>query len=174
MNATKNNDGSRSQRIFRFVLRLLPFDFRANYEREMAGVFSEQHREAEQRGGFGGFVRLWVETIGGIFRTAPREHWEILRQDCNYAFRMMAKNKGFTAIAVLTLALGIGANTAIFSMVHSVLLNPLPYKQGQQLIFIRQQAVKANVDDIGFSVPEIMDYRHQSQTLSSLVEYHTM
>jgi len=174
MNATKNNDASRSQKIFRFILRLLPFDFRANYEREMAGVFGEQHREVEQRGGFAGFARLWAETIGGIFRTAPREHWEILRQDCAYAFRMMAKNKGFTAIAALTLALGIGANTAIFSVVHSVLLNPLPYNKGQQLIYIRQQAIKANVDDIGFSVPEIIDYRGQSQTLSSLVEYHVM
>ena len=174
MNAWKNNDGSRSQRIFSLILRLLPFDFRANYEREMAGVFHEQHREVEQRGGAIGFAKLWMETIGGIFRTAPREHWEILRQDCAYALRMMAKNKGFTAIAVLTLALGIGANTAIFSVVHSVLLNPLPYRQGQQLVFIRQQAVKANVDDIGFSVPEIMDYRSQSRTLSSLVEYHTM
>lgn len=174
MNAMKNNDASRSQRMFRFILRLLPFDFRANYEREMAGVFREQHRNAQEREGAVGLAKLWAETIGGIFRTAPREHWEVLRQDCAYAFRMMAKNKGFTAIAVLTLALGIGANTAIFSVVHSVLLSPLPYKQGQQLIYIRQQALKANVDDIGFSVPEIMDYRHQNQTLSSLVEYHVM
>lgn len=174
MNTRKNSDGSRSEKIFRFALRLLPFDFRTNYEREMAGAFREQNREAEKQLGAVSFVRLWGEAIGGIFRTAPPEHWEILRQDCAYAFRIMVKNKGFTAVAVLTLALGIGANTAIFSVVHSVLLNPLPYKQGQQLIFIRQQALKANVDDIGFSVPEIMDYRRQSQTLSSLVEYHVM
>jgi putative ABC transport system permease protein len=173
-NARKNSDASLSQKIFRFFLRLLPFDFRANYEREIAGVFREQHRDAEERGGVLGFVNLWFEAIAGIFRTAPREHWEILRQDCAYAFRMMRANKGYTAIAVLTLALGVGANTAIFSVVHSVLLRPLPYNQGQQLIYIREQAPKMNVDDIAWSVPEIMDYRAQNQTLSSLVEYHVM
>ncbi len=170
----KHDDSSRSQKVFRFILRLLPFDFRANYEREIAGVFEEQHRDAEQRGGVVGFVKLWTEAVAGIFRTAPREHWDIFRHDCAYAFRMMRSNKGFTAIAILTLALGIGANTAIFSVVHSVLLRPLPYKQGQQLIFIREQAKKAGVDDMGWSVPEIMDFRQQNQTLSSLVEYHTM
>ena len=174
MNETKSERSSFSQRIFRFILRLLPFDFRANYEQEMAGVFREQHREAEERGGLVGFVKLWAETISGIFRTAPREHGDIFRQDGAYALRMMRANKGFTAIAVLTLALGIGANTAIFSVVHSVLLKPLPYKQGQQLIYIREQAAKMGVDDMGWSVPEIMDYRAQNQTLSSLVEYHVM
>ncbi|MHB8486090.1 MAG: ABC transporter permease [Candidatus Acidiferrales bacterium] len=163
-----------SQRFFRLLLRAFPFDFRTNYEGEMAGMFQEQQREAAEEGGVMNFLKLWAETISGIFRTAPREHWDIFRQDCAYAFRMMRSNKGFTAIAVLTLALGIGANTAIFSVVHSVLIRPLPYKQGQQLIFIRQQAKKVNVDDMGWSVPEIMDFRAQNQTLSSLVEYHVM
>ncbi|HEV2341285.1 MAG TPA: ABC transporter permease [Candidatus Acidoferrales bacterium] len=170
---TKQN-ASLSQKFFGLLMKILPFDFRANYESEMSGVFEEQRRETAQRGGFMDFLKLWGETIAGIFRTAPREHWQIFRQDCRYAFRMMSNNTGYTAIAVLTLALGIGANTAIFSVVNAVLLRPLPYKQGQQLIFIRQQAVKMGVDDIGWSVPEIIDYRQQNQTLSSLVEYHSM
>ena len=169
-----NSKESFSQKFFRTVMRVLPFDFRANYEREMAGVFAEQHREVKNEGGFTGMFKLWMETLAGLFRMAPREHWDIFRQDCAYAFRMMRANRGFTAIAVLTLALGIGANTAIFSVVHSVLLSPLPYKDGKQLIFIREQAKKLNVDDMGWSVPEIMDYRAQNQTLSSLVEYHVM
>jgi putative ABC transport system permease protein len=163
-----------SQRLFRALVRLLPFDFRTNYEGEMEGVFREQYREAEERGGVLGALKLWKETIVGIFTTAPREHWQILTSDSSYALRMMGKNPGFTAVAVLTLALGIGANTAIFSVVHSVLLRSLPYAQGQQLIFISQQEKKLGIEDWGFSVKEIEDYRTQNRTLSGLVEYHGM
>jgi putative ABC transport system permease protein len=163
-----------SQKLFRALVRVLPFDFRTNYEGEMEGVFREQHREAEERGGLLGALKLWKETIAGIFTTAPREHWQILTSDCGYAFRMMRKNPGFTAVAILTLALGIGANTAIFSVVHSVLLRPLPYPQGQQLIFIRQQETKLGIPDMAFSVKEIEDYRSQNRTLAGLVEYHAM
>jgi putative ABC transport system permease protein len=163
-----------SQRLFRALVRVLPFDFRTNYEGEMEGVFREQQREVEERGGFMGALKLWKETIAGIFTTAPREHWQILKSDCGYAFRMMRKNPGFTAVAILTLALGIGANTAIFSVVHSVLLRPLPYPNGQQLIFIRQQETKLGNSDMSFSVKEIEDYRAQNRTLAGLVEYHAM
>ncbi|HYL64592.1 MAG TPA: ABC transporter permease [Candidatus Methylomirabilis sp.] len=163
-----------SQRLFRTLVRLLPFDFRTNYEGEMEGVFQEQHREVEERGGFLEALKLWKETVFGVFTTAPREHWQILTSDCAYTFRMMHKNLGFTLIAILTLALGIGANTAIFSVVHAVLLRPLPYSEGQQLIIIRQQENKIGVNDLTFSVPEIMDYRAQNRTLSGLVEYHVM
>ena len=163
-----------SQRLFRALVRVLPFDFRTNYEGEMEGVFREQQREAEERGGVLGALKLWKETIVGIFTTAPREHWQILKSDCGYALRMMQKNPGFTAVAILTLALGIGANTAIFSVVHSVLLRPLPYPQAQQLIFIRQQEKKLGIEDLSFSVKEIEDYRAQNRTLSGLVEYHAM
>jgi putative ABC transport system permease protein len=163
-----------SQRLFRALVRLLPFDFRINYEGQMEGVFREQQREVEEQGGILAALRLWKETIIGIFTTAPREHWQILTSDCGYALRMMRKNLGFTLVAILTLALGIGANTAIFSVVHSVLLRALPYPQGQQLIFIRQQEKKIGVEDLSFSVKEIEDYRAQNRTLSGLVEYHAM
>jgi len=162
------------QRLFRTLVRVLPFDFRTNYQGEMEGVFRAQHREVEEGGGFLEALKLWKETIFGIFTTAPREHWQILTSDCAYAFRMMRKNLGFTLVAILTLALGIGANTAIFSVVHAVLLKPLPYPDGQQLIFVRQQEPKLGVEDLGFSVSEIEDYRKQNRSLSGLVEYHAM
>src|ERR1700735_2533236 len=163
-----------SQRMFRAMLRVMPFDFRANHGGEMEMVFEQQHRDVQERGRPLDVLRLWGETLAGVFSTAPREHWEILKQDIAYGLRMMGKNRGFTAMAVLILALGIGANTAIFSVVHAVLLRPLPYPDGRQLIFIRQQAQKQGIDDIQFSVHEIQDYREQNRTLAGLVEYHAM
>ena len=155
-----------SKRVFRALLRLLPDDFRSDYGRDMEHTFEDQQQEARDRGNPAGIARVWWETLAGIFTTAPREHWEMLRQDGGYALRTMRKNLGFTMLAILTLALGIGVNTAIFSVVHGVLLRPLPYAQGHQLVFVQQQAQKVGIDDIGFSVHEIQDYREQNKTLS--------
>src|SRR5580693_1182966 len=98
----------------------------------------------------------------------------MLRQDVRYALRMMRKNVSYTAIAVITLALGIGANTAIVSVINAVLLKPLPYQRGDQLVMLHQRADKIGVDGIGYSVPEIKDYRQQNGSLSGLEEYHGM
>ncbi|HEV1993080.1 MAG TPA: ABC transporter permease, partial [Candidatus Acidoferrum sp.] len=172
MDAAKTE--SLHKRIFRFLVRLFPLEFRWDYGRDMEHVFEDQRREAASRGGIMGILRLWWETLAGIFTTAPREHWEMLKQDGGYALRIMRKNPGFTAVVVLTLALGIGANTAIFSVINGVLLRPLPYAQGDQLIRLRQNATRAGISDVAFSVKEIADYHEQNQTLSGTAEYHSM
>jgi putative ABC transport system permease protein len=163
-----------SERFFRALLRLFPFDFRGDFGPQMEQTFREQRSHTEREAGTVGMVRLWGETIAGIFRTAPAEHLSMLRQDVRYALRMMRNNLSYTSVAVLTLALGIGANTAIVSVIDAVLLEPLPYRQGDQLVMLRHRADKAGLAGMGYSVPEINDYRQQNGSLSGLVEYHSM
>ncbi len=163
-----------ADRIYHSLLRLFPFDFRDEYESEMEAVFREQREHAKKQRGQMGLLRLWGETLAGIFRTAPSEHLSMLRQDTSYALRMLRKNPGYAIIAILTLALGIGASSAIVSVVTAVLLRPLPYQNDSQLMVLHQAAEKTGDSDIAFSVPEIMDYRRQTSSFSSLVEYHSM
>ncbi len=140
----------------------------------MKDVFREQRTDISRNRGPRGMLRMWWATIVDLFRMAPREHWNVLSMDARYALRMMRKNLGFTIAAVFILGLGIGANTAIFSIVNSVLLKPLPYIDGSRLVILRQPEIKLGTDDALFSVQEVRDYSQQSRTLSKLVEYHNM
>lgn len=93
-------------------------------------------------------------------------------QDLRYAARMLVKKPGFTLIAFATLALGIGANTAIFSVVNGVLLRPLPYKDPAQLVSIWE--VQSNQDHSNFSPAEFLDYQAQNQSFSAMAAYRLM
>jgi putative ABC transport system permease protein len=97
-----------------------------------------------------------------------------LRQDLAYGVRGLTRNPGFAAVVILTLALGIGANTAIFSVVHGVLMRPLPYRAPEQLVLLHQAALKIGDDSFGFSVPDFTDFRERTRAFSALSEYHSM
>jgi putative ABC transport system permease protein len=155
------------------LLRLLPAEFRGDYGPEMEQVFAEQREDAERHGDKMSIWRLWWETAKGIVTTAPREHLSMLRQDVGFALRMMRKNLGFTIAAIVVLGLGIGANTAIFSVVNAVLLKRLPYAHGERLLMLSQRTARGG--GIGrSSVPELNDYRKQNRSLDGIVEYHNM
>jgi len=96
-------------------------------------------------------------------------------QDLRYALRILVKQPVFTGIAVLTLALGIGANTAIFSVVNALLLKPLPFPQPQQLVAIgmTDSRQKDRTELGSLSYPDFFDYRSQNCTFSSVALYRT-
>jgi predicted permease len=95
-------------------------------------------------------------------------------RDIRFGIRTLLKNRAFTALAVLTLGLGIGANTAIFSVIEGVLLKPLPYTNGDRLLLVRQSAPLAGQPNSGVSIRELYDYREQTRAFDALVEYHQM
>lgn len=123
-------------RVFKTLMRVLPAEFRGDYEREMAATFRAERRSAD---GAAGLTRVWLATIADVFRTAPPEHLDILRRDLAYTIRMLARRPVLTCTAVLTLALGIGANTAIFSVVNGVLFAPFDYRDADQLVVVDEQ-----------------------------------
>src|SRR5688572_263786 len=97
-----------------------------------------------------------------------------LLQDLRFTVRTLLRSPGFTIAVVLTLALGIGANTAVFSAVRGVLLRPLPHQDGDRLVYLRHTAEKAGIDEAAFSVPEIIDYREASTKLTGFGEFSSL
>src|SRR5690349_14621442 len=92
----------------------------------------------------------------------------MLLKDVRYALRSLRRAPGFTLAVVLTLGLGIGANTAIFSVVRGILLKPLPHKEGDRLVYLRQSTSGLGGENIAFSVPEILDFRNAARSLGGI------
>ena len=154
----------------------------ADLERELrfhVDMLTEQHLRAgtapdEAR-------RLALSAFGSVAQVKDnvRDTWmsrvvEAVAQDVRYGVRNLRRNPGFAVMVIVTMALGIGANTAIFSVVNGVLLRPLPYADGDRLVVLHQQRPLAGVENTGFSFQEILDYRTQAQSLDGVVEFHDM
>src|SRR4051812_13998581 len=126
------------ERFYRRLLWLYPREFREEYGEEMAYVF--RNRAADE-----GAVRLWLALLGDAVRTAPREHFAVLSNDVRHAFRLFWRTPIVTAMALLTIALGVGTSTAIFAVVYGVLLRPLPYHDPDRLVELFEENRTANL-----------------------------
>jgi putative ABC transport system permease protein len=166
--------------FWRWMLSLLR---RGRYEREMeeemrfhlemqieqnlsSGMAAEEAHYSARRQ-FGN--QTWLKEVS-------REMWslnsiETLIQDLRYGARMLLKNPGFTLLAVLTLALGIGANTAIFSVVNAVLLQPLPFREPERLVMVWRTNTERTMRDAPVSAPNFIDWKQRNEVFEQMAAW---
>jgi predicted permease len=108
-------------RFYRVLLYLYPASFRAEYGEEMCAVFAQRETS-------------WLAAVWDTLVNAAAVHWDILRQDLRYTARTLGRARGFTVVAILVLALGIGVNTAVFSVTDYVLIRALPFPAADRLV----------------------------------------
>jgi len=179
-------------RLYAGLLRLLPESFRERHGAEMIRVFQEMWREESGLPR----IRVWLAAAWDLGRQAGRERrkeravrrgarkayrggeegrgtggatsMDSTVQDVAFAFRQLRKRPGFTLVLVVTLALGIGAATAVFSVVEGVLLHPLPYPSPDRLTVVWTQFPGQNLMKFPASWPEYQDYRRNSRSYEDL------
>ena len=164
---------SRADRFYKRLLRLFPADFRGDFGDDMSATFREQRRDVLAQGDAMAALRLWWDTIRGILTTAPREHLDLLQGDVRYTLRNLRRNPGFTIVAVLALAVGIGANTAVFTIVNGVLLRALPYQNPGELVTMFEKIPGAPVDKFDFSAPDFEIVRGAARSYTGMFAYRS-
>jgi putative ABC transport system permease protein len=173
--------------LYRILLRAFPARVRREFGDDMAAMFREQLLEARSAGV--GSARIWTAAVldalthglaerskpliagsAGVVRETRRWRWwmHALLEDIRYSIRLMTKQPAVTAIAIVTLALGIGANTAIFSAVNAVLLRPLPYPEPSRLMTIWEKRAAEGVQDNVVSPADFLDWARLNSTFESM------
>ncbi len=151
-------------RLYRRLLRLYPREFQEEYGAEMARLYRDRARDE-------GVLRLWLALLGDLFRTAPKEQLNVLMQDIRHAFRQFFRTPIVTATAVLTIALGVGGSTAVFSIVYAVMLRPLPYPAPDRLVELFEDNPRADRPMFRVSTLNYLSWAERATTMEALATF---
>ncbi|HZR23988.1 MAG TPA: ABC transporter permease [Vicinamibacterales bacterium] len=149
------------ERLYRRLLRAYPAEFREEYEAEMLQTYRDRATDEPA-------PHLWADLALDLIRTAPKEQFAVLLNDIRYAFRMMRKAPLFASSVILTVALGIGATTAIFTVVNAVILRPLPFKDPDRLIQVAEKNDKLHLPNFTASVLNYLSWKEQQRSFEEL------
>jgi putative ABC transport system permease protein len=147
-----------ADRLYRVLLRFYPREFRDDYAAEMTQAFRDQWHAG--RG-----PQVWIDLAADVARSAPQEHALVLMNDLRYAARTLRRTPAFSAAVILTVALAIGATTAIFSVVNAVILRPLPFDRPQRLVQVAEKNDALHLPLFGASVLNYLSWKEQTRTL---------
>ena len=180
-----------AERAYRQLLRLFPSAFRTRFESDLLDLFRDERRAAAERG-LASLALFWIRIVGELVPTAagewlasvfgrarratprpvvPRTKGSVMAafvQDLRYAARMFARRPAMSLIVIITLALGIGANTAIFSLVNTVLLRRLPYTEPQQLVMVWERAASRGENDMPVRPANFFDWKSRAQSFEDV------
>ena len=153
-------------RFYRLLLHLYPTSFRNEYGGEMCGVLARRLRDTSAMG----LPALWIGVLFEVLFNALAVHADVLRQDLRYTTRALRRTPGFAATAVLVVALGIGANTAAFSLADQVLLRPLPFPHPEQLVKLWQ--TEPGYSRLELSPANYADWKKMSHSFAAMGAYN--
>jgi putative ABC transport system permease protein len=152
-------------RFYRVLLHLYPASFRAEYGAELRATFERQHSS----GGILDMLSMPFAAIADVLPNAAAVHWDILRQDLRYMLRAIRRSPGFAVTAVLVVALGVGANTAAFSVADFVLIRPLPFPHPDQLVKLWEQT--PGYEQMELSPGSYRDWKAGAKSFASMGAY---
>ncbi len=154
----------RRNRLARWLVRLFPVDMREAHGREIEQTLADGRRDRPT--GSTGAVAYWLRASLDVFRVAIAQHALALRQDVAYTLRTFARGPAFAAAAILTIALGTGAASAVFTIVNAVLIRPLPFANAEELALLWSVDPRGNRSWLSY--PEVVDVAQRSTTLAGV------
>jgi predicted permease len=149
-------------RFYRVLLYLYPGSFRAEYDEELSVVFAERSRDRSA-------LLVFLGALADVIPNAIAAHWDVLKYDLRYTVRSLRRTPGFAITAILVAALGVGANTAAFSLADFVLLRPLPFPEADRLLHLREAPMGGGTNEL--SPANFRDWKTQARSFENMGAY---